>query len=286
MQHNSRRVVRRNHQYSSEDNRQHNPMFQKQNWKSHVIAHFSTYLWLIGLAIVGLVYLFGYSPVFTITTVSFSGSDDAIAHEIHDTVVQDQLTKMRFLIFPQRSILTFDAQALRTAVEDQYSFESVTVEKSFFHQIDIRVTEKNPELVWYTTDQYYFLDQNGSITGTISDVTTEANGFAHVIDESNTTVNSGQRVLTPETVSFVTQLHTALQNIDGISVFNYTLPTNLSTQLTVRLNDVPYVLYFDTSSDRETQIAKLQRVITEGVLAEKNPQEYVDVRIGDRVYFK
>lgn len=215
-----------------------------------------------------------------------NGANSSLAIELNDTVISDQLNAHRLAILPQFNLISFDSHVLKNRIMETYRLDTVTIKKDFPNRLVITIVEKEPALIWYSIDTYYFLDQQGSVASMIEDSAQTDDAIPQVIDTSNEPIALGQELLQPHVLEFITEIHAWVRNDGRITIFNYSLPTRLSTQLSLHVTDKPYVIYFDTSADQTVQIEKLKRILDEDLILEKNPLEYIDVRIGDRVYFK
>ncbi len=264
----------------------HNPMFTRRSWQAAAIQHFSLIGWIVLIGILLLAYWLFYSPAFQITSVQIVGASPSLALDIQAGPVHNQLAATRLFIFPQYSLMLCDTQALAKTIQQTYSLDAVSIDKDFAHRLIITIDEKDPELIWYTQDHYYYLDQQGSVAGMIDDITKAPDTFPQIIDEANEPVTTGQTILDTDRIAFLTSLNAWIRDDGRINIFNYSLPTRQGTQLSLHVSDVPYVVYFDISRDLQLQQDKLKRVLDENMISEKNPTEYIDVRIGDRVYFK
>lgn len=263
-----------------------NPINVRDSWKSFVIAHFSLVGWGIICAVLAMSYLVLFSPWLTIATVQITGTNNDQAYEVY-TALRDDMTKHRWGFVPQTNVFAFDESLTKQHIQETFAFSDVTIDVQLFkRKISITVTETPPSLIWYSQQTYYFVNNEGTIIRIITDITQEGSGMAQIIDDSQELSNIGQSVLSRDKITFITTVHDALKEITSLPVFNYSFANKLSTQLKVHITDQPYVIYFDTSSEVNGQLEKLRRIVSEGLVTEKNPQEYIDLRIGDRVYFK
>jgi len=261
-----------------------NPLFTKKTWQTFIIERFSFFGWLTILVSLLIIYLIFYSPLLKITKIEIQGVDHAAAKTIEEKFIKWQLDQRKWLIFKQNNILLFSKKWLRSNLEEKYAPQSLVIDKKFPHSLYVEINEKSPEFIWVTNDQYYYLDQNGQITASISDKNKVEN-LTLIYDESNETVKPGQAVLTETKVSFIKQLISQMNEITAIEIDSYSLPNSFNTQFNIQTT-AGYKIYFDTSKDLDTQVTKLKRVIDEKDIPSQPPAEYIDLRIGDRVYLK
>lgn len=261
-----------------------NPFFTKKTWQAFVIERFSFFGWLTILVGLLVIYLIFYSPLLKITKIEIQGVDHTSAKTIEEKFIKWQLDQRKWLIFKQSNIMLFDKNWLRRNLEEKYAPQSLVIDKKFPHSLYVEINEKSPEFVWITSDQYYYIDQNGQIAANINNKN-EVENLTLIYDESNEPVKPGQAILTEEKVTFIKDLVQNLSEIASIEVESYSMPNSLNTQFNVQTM-AGYKIYFDTSKDLETQVTKLKRVIDEKDIPNQPPAEYIDLRIGDRVYLK
>ncbi len=279
--------VRRHYRGGESTGPHQNPIHTRPNWQSYVIAHFSFFVWLMILCVLTVSYFLFYSNTFRITLVRVVGTSASTAHELYRDIIQPQLSDHRLLIIPQYSTTTFDSQKLESSIAAAYSVEDVSVKKSLFQKkLTITIVEKPPEIIWYSNSTYYYVDYKGDIAQIVTDISAVSDQYAQVIDQSNSPVSTQQHILDDDRIVFIRDCFTRMKNFSELPIFNFSLANNLSTQLIVHITDKPFVLYFDMSASLDTQLLKLERVLADDTLTAKNPQEYIDLRIGDKVYFK
>ncbi|MBI5038022.1 MAG: hypothetical protein HZC01_04970 [Candidatus Kerfeldbacteria bacterium] len=263
-----------------------NPINVQRNWKSFVIEHFGLVAWAGICLLLAIIYFLLLSPWLAVATVQITGTNNDQARAVFSTITKD-LKKHRWGLIPQSNLFAFDETREGQHIKDAFAFSVATIDVQLFKKtISITVTETPPSLIWYSQNAYYFVNNQGIIIRAIADITQEGSGMAQIIDDSMEGVSIGQEIFDSEKISFISTVHAAIKEIPSLPIFNYSLANKLSTQLKVHIIDQPYAIYFDTSSAVESQLEKLRRIVSEGVIAEKNPREYIDLRIGDRVYFK
>lgn len=261
-----------------------NPLFTKRNWQSYVIEHFSTFGLLVIFLILGSVYLLLYSSLFAVTRIEIQGTETISPTTLDQKYVRWQLGQRRWLLLTQNNTITFDSSWLKENINNNYGLESIEVKKKLPHTITVTLIEKKPELIWAIADAQYYIGQNGQLT-TLSILTDVPPTLPLLYDESNTPVQPGDTVITSEQVLFLNELFAKIASIQDLEISKYSVPNNLSTQVNARVGE-RYTIYFDSSKPLDKQIEKLERVLKDEAFLKQPPREYLDVRIGDRVYYK
>lgn len=260
-----------------------NPLYQKGSWKNFIIDKFSFFSWLVILILLSLIYIIFYSPMLIINKIEITGTSNISSQTIEDKYVKWQLNQSKWIIFKQNNILLFNKKWLESNIEEQYSLASLDIDKKLPHTLIINIEETIPNLIWKTDNKNYYLGQDGVVASLIPEGKIPDN-VPIITNESNETTKPGQAVFTNDKVAFTKSLVEKIQTVRNLEINGYSTPHQLSTQINVQSAE-GYLIYFDSTKNLDTQIEKLNRVLNESELAE-SPQEYIDLRIGERVYIK
>jgi cell division septal protein FtsQ len=261
-----------------------NPLFTKPNWQQFIIERFGFFGWMVILIVLVVMYLIFYSPLLAITRVEISGTQNISPQVLKEKFINWQLHQRRFGIFTQNNILMFSRKWLGEQIARDYNLASLKVDKKFPHTLRVTLVEKKPDLVWVSGGINYFLSESGEISSVISNGEQLAD-LPLIYDDSNSAARAGQAVLTVDKVSFIHGLITRLKQMPSVEVTAYHMLNGQGTQFNVQTK-AGYTVYFDTSKDLEAQVAKLQRILDDKAFKNKPAREYIDVRLGDRVYYK
>jgi cell division septal protein FtsQ len=261
-----------------------NPLFTKPSWRLFVIERFSFFGWLVILVALIIAYLLFYSPLLRITTVAIDGTQNISTRVLKERYVDWQLQQQRLKIFPQNNLIMFSKKWLTELISRDYSLASLKIKKQWPHTLVITLSEKNPELVWMAGSTYFYLGENGDIASQLPSQEMAA-GIPTIVDDSNTAAKVGQPVLTRDKVVFIEQLIDKIRQIPSIEAVAYHMISGAGTQVNVQ-TAAGYVINFDTSKNIDAQVTKLQRILDDQAFKDNPPKEYIDVRLGDRVYYK
>ena len=260
-----------------------NPRHVLPQWKNFIFQHFSELGWFLLLAILLLVYLFYFSPIFAITNVEITGVGRPTAGQISEKYVNWQLSQKRFKIFPQKNLLAFDTGWLEENITNNFFLDTLEITKKPLHKLTITLKEKSPELIWQSSDKYYYLDATGQLSGLIASDQVPAN-IPIITDESSSDAAPGQQIVSQEKNSFILRLMILLKELNDLEITGISTPHPISPQINISVKD-GYKIYFDQTKDLDSQSAKLERILN-GSEGEIKPSEYLDLRIGDRIYYK
>ena len=95
-------------------------------------------------------------------------------------------------------------------------------------------------------------------------------------------ISVGKPVMTTADIVFIKTVVKGLQD-SGINIASMTLPVGAS-ELYVRPSGVPYTIKFALNGDVRQQVGDYLAV--KNYVGDTPPQEYIDVRVGERAFVK
>lgn len=274
-----------------------NPFFGKRQadgrrrpfifWTTAAVVLLALVIWLQG------------SSTFQIQTIEVLGEPVVGTQEIKD-VISQQLAKRRWLIFSQRNIFFFSPKRAERALARQYGEDYLTVKKKYFQTVIVSVNADISRIIWSANQQTFYLDTNGvalreaadpQSTVELSQGTTEVvrtqNQFGDhplVFDESGTAVVIGQAATSPQLVEFITTVTAAVRARADFEIAHYTIMSPYADWLTLQTIS-GWAAYFKTTDSAEAQVSRLLMVLAQKV-TDRSKLEYVDLRYGDKVFYK
>ncbi len=179
-----------------------------------------------------------------------------------------------------RNTVLIDGGALASYLQQtDPAIAHATVERSSFHTVTIKITERQPTLNWKTAGQVYLLDANATVIGPTSGVYAS---LPTVTDSSNLPVKAGDRVAPSQFVAFCATVAQLLPST-GYHVSGMTVPA--STSEVYVTTSTGLTLKFDTTRPAGDEIADLTAVQAELKAAGKTPTQYIDLRIAHKAYY-
>ena len=232
---------------------------------------------LVGLATIIIIVLVAWWQLFHVNTVKIQGNTTLSTKQV-TTMVQAELNKS----LGRQNLTSLDTVSLSKAIlADNYQLKSADVVRAWPHGLVVHVSERQPSLIWKTGDRAYLLDADGSI---ISPISLTATKLPVITDSSNLPVKVGDKVVPPRFVSFCAQLVSTMSQATGVGITGLTVP-DTTTEVYVTTNK-GYVVKFDTTRTAEEGLAQMQRVLAALKTQNKNPAEYIDLRIENKAYYK
>jgi len=245
---------------------------KRTNWK-HL---------LIVIGCLALFVLFFYIPFLRIISVKIIGTEH-IAPESISQIVEDELGKQRFLLFPANNRWLINEEKIQEKLYEHFVFDSIELQTKG-KTLNVTVKERVSTLVWQTTERSYFVDLAGTIIREITelDLVTIFN-YPSFTDQTNAEIAIGQTVLSENMVQGAIDFDYLSEQIN-VQVESFRVEDYEIGWLAAKSEDGYWIL-FDPNNDLEPQINNLEIVLRESI---SNPSlvQYIDLRFGDYVYYK
>lgn len=149
----------------------------------------------------------------------------------------------------------------------------------------VELKSEQPELFLANQKGVFVINNEGRVVAK----TNQNNGIKDLVlpivrEESNYPIELGKSALTKQEVVFITTLLTQLEN-KNLEIESLTLPPAAS-EMHVKIKNLPYYIKFNLLTD--ARIASGQFIAAKKQFENLNdiPQEYVDVRVEEKVFFK
>ena len=261
------------------------------------------------------IYLFFFSKYFSLSNIEIQNTTYTDADKV-ETFVQNYLENEKSFL-SQNNFFLLSKEKLSKAILDEFFIEQVKIKKHPFSEIIIAITERASRITWITGHEYYYLDDQGTAIesilvtniaiseapqpttfedGQITAPTSEPEilkddsrlnkSLPQVIDEGETPVAIGDKVLTDSMVNFISLVHENITTRTGLEIINYRLTETSYTELKAVTNQ-NFFIYFESTHDLERQLENLALVVREKVATATQVIEYIDLRDeNNTVYIK
>lgn len=259
-----------------------NPFFKKEQNKKGGFFSFKFFKLFFFFLIMGFFWISFFSQYFVAKNIQVNG--EGSHNEEIDNLVRKQLEEKLFFIFSQRNILFFDTKELKQTLNENYFFDELTVDKDYPDGIAVSFKEKNYSLIWLEGEKYYFIASNGSIIKELATSTEDMAVFPLIENKANKSIEGKIVANKEKEINYAMDLFEKLKDQENFIVSKFIIDNEINT-LKVAINNKT-MIYFNIEDDVNEQIAKLTTVIREKIKDSFGNQEYIDLRYGDRVYYK
>ena len=227
----------------------------------------------------GVVYslLLRPDPIMTISSQAY-----------HPTNTYRQATAKTISSLKDRNKLSFDEAGLKAALMRQFpEVTDVTVNLPFFGQLPaIHIAVAEPSLILRGTigsAEDLVVDSKGTIVGPRSSFSS-IKELPVITDETGFKTSVGKAVLSQTDVNFILTILSQTQRA-RVPVASLTLP-KLPQEVDLRTSDRNYFVRFYLGGDALTQSGQFLAARQQFDRTNKQPQQYLDVRVTGKIYYK
>jgi len=144
--------------------------------------------------------------------------------------------------------------------------------------LTVEVVEQQMAVVWQTAGEKFLVNRYGEVY----DRAEEGNPLLTIEDLKNIPVSLNQRIVIPEFIEFVTSFAANLPRKTNLTIKRITVP---ETTFEVEMEtSAGWRIILDTTGSYEEQLNNLVRVLQE--MGDQKPREYVDLRVGKKVFYR
>lgn len=275
--------------YSSSVRTYTNPFFETKKKRSQGLSVESSIpmrIKLIILLVLGLFvlifWLAFYSNYFVIKSIEARGGEGLNPRDI-ESIAWSQINDSAFILWPQKNIFIFDKEELIKTLNLKYSFNNIIVKKKLPNKIIINYNEKEYSLMWLEKDIYYYTDAHGYVIKRIGDAP-ENKDYPLIENKSSFFIESNRVAIDQVLIDYALTLFDKMASYPDMPIDRFIIEDD-NTTLKVQLKDGPK-LFFNITKDPDEQLNKIVTLKNEILKEDFDKKEYIDVRIGDRVYYR
>lgn len=268
--------------------------YQSRNYRNPHLDHKKPIRWkLVGAFGGGLVVVLGLMtflfahPLFGIERVEITGREYIQRAEL-ESLIASYTRESALLVFTRRNRFLFSDDVLAQRLQKTFALSSISVTLQE-GMILIDLEERTSNLFWKTQDRLFVVDLEGIVVREITDpedsILKQPNlkELPIFVDANAVSVSVGSPVLTPEEIENAFQFFTSLKTA-GIA-YTYIELDRLAGKWVRLVTQTGYSILFDLTGDMNEQFHNLTVVLQEQV-EDPTTLEYIDLRFGDKVYYK
>lgn len=219
-------------------------------------------------------------PFLRIEKFSLSNNQDLKLEDLQE-VIDQQLNRNRYLLFKNNNYFLFDKNKLSEALMNSLNLDSVTLNKKFPDRLEIVVGEKISQFILKKDDALYLLSAKGALNRQINALDEK---YLILYDFRSQALNN-DKMLSDSELSSINQLYDAWKNMfaTGPQLKQVYLTDSFDTLIEAK-TDLGYRLKLDPSKDINEQLNNLKKVLAGNIVG--TDLDYIDLRFGERVFFK
>ncbi len=246
----------------------------------------------LSVGCIGYVLWLETTPRIKVITPSQNTASSAVLLR-EESVYLDGISAILKQSVVNRSKLFMNSNAVSAEILKQFpEFGDVVVSIPLIsHRPIVSITPRSPVIKLQTTKGIYLIDSTGTVLANIADISLDDNELNDLVDlpliedQTATEVSVGNRVVTEETTQFMLDIsdQLALTSLEVKSVY---LPRVTPNELRIQFSGKPYFAKLDTTSDSRRQIGSLLSAISYVSERGSAVNEYIDVRVDGKVFYK
>ena len=260
-----------------------------------------------------------YIPYFKVHKINYSGLNNTTKTELDEFIYTNFLNKKSIL--PLNNYFFINTDKISGDLYKTFAFETVEVIKIFPNQLNVNIKEKISSVIYDNGKKYFLLDSGGTAIKYLRDVEpyeimekTVSSSFSILIVNSSSSVSVNtsttehtpnykeinklfgnypiiydrrgldvetkqEGILPPEHIAAIITWYKTLTE-QGIPHLKFFSLDNLNSGVAIDTTD-PWNILFQPKNNNDAQINTLKEI-----LPTIKPQQYVDLRYGEKVYWK
>jgi cell division septal protein FtsQ len=265
-----------------------NPYFRRKtrNFSFNISWNWKSKLSLIGgfIFILIILYILFFSPILKINYINISGNNRVAQHELLE-IAWKQIRTKKFFILPQNNLLLSNKDDLNKAFDNKFSFENISIDKKLAHTLNIEVQEKSYAFVWVENEVYYYSDIDGYIIKEISPLDIKEKKYPIIENQLDNKIVNKKIELNQNVFNFIIDAYNSISTKnEEYKIDKFILSEDQNT-IKLKLENGPEII-FNLNNELEAQLAKLGIIKTEKLKNDFDTKSYIDLRFGDRVYYR
>lgn len=256
--------------------------FKKNKRKQRRVVQHTPALFVVFAVFIGVLFLTTIN-----NKVSVKLKDDKNTTLRNKTIYQESAKKFIGKSVVNRSKLLFDSDGLAAQLKREFpEITAVSISLPILGRTPtVNVQTSKPGFIFVSGQEAYLVGTNGIALLNVRDGQNISElGLRTVNDESGVKIEIGKAALPKEQALFISTVVEQLEK-QNIKIESLTIPTS-PYDLHVKIAGTPYFIKFNILEDPKQQsgsfIALKKKLDSDEII----PKEYIDVRVGERVYYK
>ncbi|MBT4849675.1 FtsQ-type POTRA domain-containing protein [Candidatus Parcubacteria bacterium] len=193
--------------------------------------------------------------------------------------IDSSLTANKLLVFKKNNFFLLDTDELKNILLENFNLDDVTVVKKYPDILEITVTEKISQFIWQKDDSIYLLDNKGVLNRQIRGVDQKY----LILKDFRTQRPVGDQIFSNNEIETINQIYLLWDEMIGDSPKLANININDTWDLELH-TEIGFYVKVDINEDISQQLSVLKEIISENITG--IDIDYIDVRFGDKVYFK
>lgn len=230
---------------------------------------------ILGLLLVQSIFQIKY---FKIEKINLVGQNDLSVEEAQQFILSE-LAKSRFFFFEESNYWLAPIDELSYKLKEKYNLEEAKIEKKWPDKLLVTVKEKVSHFIWQKDDSLYLLDAQGLLNRQISFLDDKY----LVLEDKRDYRPQGEQIFTSDEIEVINQIYLNWNDLIAtkVKMSKITIYNDWNIDLHT---ETGFYVKIDKDQDIREQLNNLRAVLEENITGVDI--DYIDIRFGDKVYFK
>jgi cell division septal protein FtsQ len=286
---NKKRVLKKGESGAYGTKKYSNPFFgSKRDTRLKIDFDFSSYskavIIFFFLIIFSFLWALFFSEYFIIKKIDITGGGKISVDEIRK-YADNQIKSKKFIFFSQKNYFLFSKSQFIEFLHSKHSFEFINIKKKYPDSLFIEFNEKPYEITWMEDEKYYYTDRSGGIITEANLLELKERKYPLIHNQSSDKIDENQVTVEQKILDFTISLFQSLKEHENeFEIEKFILDSDINTVKAVVVNGPE--LYFNIELDIQKQVNKLLVVKREKLEHNFDTVEYVNLKVGDSVYYR
>jgi len=243
------------------------------------------FLWIITslLVMLGLIYLALFLPFLKIRKVEANGTEKIPSFEIINSV-ERYLAGFQLIKIPKSNYFLLSEKKLAEYLKNAFpGLKEVLVIKKFPPNLIISAKDRQKTIVYCGQVQCFYLDEDGVSFEPAPAIFGGLNSALK--DNSGREAKFGDKMIEPALINFMLAAQKLINDDSNINLVNFEIDNYPTIDLNAKTSE-DWKIMFDINIDPLSQVSALKKILGDKIKDQRGQLEYIDLRIGNRVYYK
>ena len=241
---------------------------------------------LIILTAVYLFYLLFYSNFFKINKINVAGQIDGLKIEEITVKINQVMVDNRTWPFTGDNYFSLKTSRLEQALNQTNALASFKADKKFPRTLNIQIEERLGRLLWVSSEQFYVLEADGLISGSLALELAASSTLPVIYDLSNAPVAPGETRVNNKQLTLIMEAWLNLKNYDLPQIeLDYFKVDSAQANYAKIVTSKGFEIHVNYSTGFDAQINKLKKSLASGKI-DLNNIHYINLRIANQVIYK
>lgn len=223
-----------------------------------------------------------FTSFFRIKNISAQGTDKIPAEEFIDSA-KEYISGSWWRIPKDNYFLISEADATGYLQQRFPGLKSVKADKKFPDGLEIGAKDREKAITYCGATKCFYADEEGIIFEEAPEIYGGIN--LTIKDNSGREMKIGDKAIGPKFITFAQKISRIMNKEANIGLVSFQINSYSTTDLTAVTSE-DWQILFDINMDSAGQINALKKVLDEKIGDQRGRLEYIDLRIGNRVYYK